>query len=338
MNKKILLAIAAIIFCNMLHAQETKTYAELIGEAEELNEQEEYLKSGYKYSEAFLISENDVFSFVDRYSAARSWALTNEIDSAFTQLFIFQEGLFSPSILKSADINSVFAFRDHILTDTNLNSLHPDPRWDEVIEIIDEKKANIEAKRDMQLILLLDTVYENDQRYRVQISEIEKEYGFESEEVEAILKRMKKQDSLNLLIIEKILDERGWLGWDIIGSLGSSALFAVIQHSPPEILEKYLPMMREAAKKGDARVDHLALVEDRHNVHQNRKQVYGSQFGNDLETDEGYVWPIEDPENVDKRRAEVGLNTMQEYLSQFGTIWDLEAHKKRIAEFEAQKK
>jgi hypothetical protein len=49
--------------------------------------------------------------------------------------------------------------------------------------------TNIEAKIDMQLVLLLDTVFENDQRYRNQISEIEKEYGCESEEMEALLKK-----------------------------------------------------------------------------------------------------------------------------------------------------
>jgi hypothetical protein len=338
MNKKILLAVASFIFCNMLHAQETKIYAELIGEAEELYEQEEFLKSGYKYSEAFLIPEQDEFSFSNRYDAARSWTLANEIDSAFTQLFIFQEGLFSPYFLKLVDIKSLFALQDNILSDTIMNSLHFDPRWEEFIEIIEANLANIETKIDMQLVLLLDTVFENDQRYRDQISTIEKEYGFDSPEMDAILKKMKKQDSLDLIIIEKILNERGWLGPDIIGSLGSSTLVAVILHSPPEILEKYLPMMREAVKKGDARADQLAYVEDRHNKHQNRKQVYGSQLDSDPETGEWSVWPIEDPGNVDKRRAEIGLNTIQEYISEWGMTWDLEAHRKRVAEFEAQKK
>lgn len=322
----------------MLHAQETKTYAELIAEAEDLNEQEEYLKSGYKYSEAFLIPDNDVFSILNRYNAACSWAMASEFDSAFTQLFIFQEELFSPDFLKSANIRSVFAFCEHILIDTDLNSLHSDPQWEEFIEIIEKNLANIETKIDMQLVFLLDTVFENDQIYRNQISAIEKEYGFESQEMDAILKKMKKQDTLNLIIIEKILNERGWLGPDIIGVLGSSTLFVVIQHSPPEILEKYLPMMREAVKIGDARADQLALVEDRHNVYLNRKHVYGSPFGTDPETGEGYVWPIKDPENDDKRRAEVGLNTMQDYLLEFGAVWNLEEHRKRIAEFEAQKK
>ena len=53
-------------------------------------------------------------------------------------------------------------------------------------------------------------------------------------------------------------------------------------------------------------------------------------------TGEGFVCYLEDPENVDKRRAEVGLNPIGEYVSESGGSWDLEKHKKRVAEFEAR--
>jgi len=43
---------------------------------------------------------------------------------------------------------------------------------------------------------------------------------------------------------------------------------------------------------------------------------------------------IEDPDNVDIRRAEVGLGTLQEYLSEYGMVWDAEEHKKRLPEYE----
>jgi len=338
MNKNALLAIAAIFLCNILFTQNSNTYSDLILEAENLYEKGEYLESGQKYAEAFQNYDTGDLAFVNRYYAARSWALANESDSAFVQLFIFEEELFSPHILRTAAISNILAFNEHILTDTNLNSLNSDPRWEEFIDTIEENKVHLEETMDMQLVMLLETVYNNDQVFRDQISEIEQEYGYKSAEMESILVRMRAQDSLNLIIIEKILNERGWLGPDIIGSTGSSALFAVIQHSPPEVLEKYLPMMQEAAKKGDARTDQLALAEDRNNMYHKRKQVYGSQFSTDSVTGESFVWYLVDPDNVDKRRAEVGLNPMREYVSDSGGTWDLEAHKKRLAEFEEKVK
>ncbi len=297
---------------------------------------EEYSKSGNKYNEAFLVSENEPYYFADRYLAACSWALANEIDLAFKQLFIFAEVLFSNGNIQSFPISDLFAIIDNnIIKDPPLNVLRTDYRWREVLEILEENKAKTEAQLDMQLVWMLDTMYVEDQKFRLMIDEIAQVYGMESEEMEANLKKMRDQDSLNLIKIEKILNERGWLGPDIIGYTGSLVLFLVIQHSAPEIREKYLPMMRDAAKKGNVTAVHLGYVEDRHAMEQNRKQVYGSQFGNDAETGEGYVWPLEDPDNVDKRRAEVGLGTMQEYLSESGSKWDLKKHKKRIAEFEA---
>ena len=72
-----------------------------------------------------------------------------------------------------------------------------------------------------------------------------------------------EKDSINLIKIKKILDERGWLGADIIGGQGNSTLFLVIQHSDLETQLKYLPMMREAVKNGNANAISLAILEDR---------------------------------------------------------------------------
>jgi len=62
----------------------------------------------------------------DDYNAACVLALSNEIDSAFEQLFIIAN-------------NGNFPNLEHILTDSDLNSLHQDKRWNELIEMIRAK-------------------------------------------------------------------------------------------------------------------------------------------------------------------------------------------------------
>lgn len=151
-------------------------------------------------------------------------------------------------------------------------------------------------------------------------------------------KIINEKDSINLIKVKKILDERGWLGADIIGNQGNSTLFLVIQHSDIETQEKYLPMMREAVSKGNARASSLALLEDRVALRKGGKQIYGSQVGRDQETGEYYVLPLVDPDNVDKRRAEVGLGTIQDYISNWGMTWDVEEYKKKLPEIEAKQK
>lgn len=56
-----------------------------------------------------------------------------------------------------------------------------------------------------------------------------------------------------------------------------------------------------------------------------------------METGEFYVSPIEDPQNVDKRRGKVGLGPLADYISNWDIIWDVEKHKKRSAELDAGK-
>ena len=147
-----------------------------------------------------------------------------------------------------------------------------------------------------------------------------------------------EKDSINLIKIKEILDERGWLGPNIIGRQGNSTLFLVIQHADMETQIKYLPMMREAVQLGNANPSSLALLEDRVALRQGNRQIYGSQIGRDQETGDFYVSPLIDPENVDKRRAEVGLGPISDYVGHWDMTWDIEKHKANTAKLEAVEK
>jgi hypothetical protein len=96
-------------------------------------------------------------------------------------------------------------------------------------------------------------------------------------------------------------------------------------------------MMREAVKNKKARASSLALLEDRVNLREGRKQIYGSQIGT-FKDGKYYVQPLEDPDNVDKRRAEVGLGPLNEYTQHWHFNWDAAAYKKQLPEIEKNEK
>ncbi|MBE7693696.1 hypothetical protein G1K75_12820 [Tenacibaculum finnmarkense] len=304
--------------------EERAKYTELKSEAWNLYENQEYLKSAKKYSEAFTTLGNKG-NTNDRYNAACSWALANQIDSSFVQLFRISE--------KGNYLNY-----GHITTDTDLTALHSDERWNKVLNLVKANKEKAEANLDKPLVTILDTIYQEDQGLRRQISEVEKKFGRDSEEMKTHWKTINEKDSINLIKIQKILDEKGWLGQDVIGGQGNSTLFLVIQHSPLEIQQKYLPMMRQAVKNNNARPSSLALLEDRVALRTGNRQIYGSQIGRNQETGKFYVSPIKDPESVDKRRTEVGLGTIQEYINNWNIIWNVEKHKEMTTKLEAEKK
>lgn len=304
--------------------QDEKKYGECVTEAMKFYYAKEYQKSGEKFSEAFVALGNKGY-LGDRYNAGCAWSLANQPDSAFVQLYILANKFHSTNL-------------DEITADKDFVNLYSDKRWNEVIAIIKANKDKEEANYDKPLIAMLDNIYLEDQKYRQQLDSIEQLFGWESPQIKAHWEIIREKDSINLLKVTKILDERGWLGADIVSGRGNSTLFLVIQHSNLETQVKYLPMMREAVKKGNADASSLALLEDRTALGLGKKQIYGSQIGRDQTTGEFYVLPLEDPANVDKRRGEMNLGSLANYVSHWNIVWNVEEYIKKLPEIEAKQK
>ena len=310
------------ILCTIAgYSQTSAGYNENVKKGEELYQQKNYCESAKAYSQAFAMNGGKGTED-DRYNAACSYALAGKKDSAFYYLF-------------GAAEKNHYSNYSHITTDPDLNSLHEDRRWSTLLGEVQKNKDKEEANYIKPVVAILDTVYQEDQKYRAGIVEMIQKEGMQSPNVQERLKKMRYADSVNLLKIEKLLDQYGWLGFDQVGRMGALTIFLVIQHSPLDVQKKYLPMMREAVAKKQALAGNLALLEDRVATREGRKQIYGSQVATDSITRKNYLLPLEDPDNVDKRRATVGLGPLADYLKRFGIEWNVEEFKKKQ---EAEKK
>lgn len=319
--KCLLPAILMLFLSGTTIAQLSEEYTALVKQSDDAYDKKEFRACAEAFAEGFKLHEK-VPSY-HRYNAACCWALAGEVDPAFEQLLRIAE-------------KGNYTDYEHTLKDSDLNSLHDDERWNKVIDMMKANVAKLEENYNWNLVNELKVVYEEDQKYRRQLRDVRKEHGNDSEEVKALWETINEKDAINLEKVTKIIDEHGWLGSDIISKQGNSALFLVIQHADLETQLKYLPIMREAVEKGNARGSSLALLEDRTALRQGKRQTYGSQIGTDPDTDQKYVLPLEDPDNVDKRRAEVGLGPLAEYTGFFDFEWDVEAYKKQLPEIEAK--
>lgn len=316
---KLLFPILLVVFSIFSARAQNADYGKYIKEGDELYDKKEYRKSAEAYSKAFVVLGNKGYPN-HRYNAACSWALAGVTDSAFEQLF---------KIAKNAGYSDIA----HLSVDPDLNSLREDKRWQELVAIVKQNKEKQEANLNKPLVAILDTVYTEDQKYRMQVEGMEKQFGRDSKEMKELWSTMARVDSINLGKVVKILDEYGWLGPDVIGVNGNRTLFLVIQHAGHATQLKYLPMMRDAVNNNKANASSLALLEDRVALRNGEKQIYGSQVGR-FESGEYYVQPLIDPDNVDKRRAEVGLSPLSDYVSHWNLKWDAAAYKKQLPEIE----
>ncbi len=297
-------------------AQGTARYDELVREAFSLYEKKEFAASAARYSAAFA-SLGWKGHANDRYNAACSWALAGQTDSAFFNLFRIAERMDYANVA-------------HITTDSDLTSLHVDARWSTLLDLVKANKERIEAHFDWALVSRLDSIFEEDQGLRQRSADVEQQYGSGSPEMKAHWRRIMEKDSLNLIAVARILDERGWLGPDVVGEKGNQTIFLVVQHADIATQERYLPLMRAAVAKGNAKSASLALLEDRVLMRRGRKQLYGSQIGRDPESGAYFLSPLEDPDHVDERRAAMGLGPIADYLLNWDMHWDVDAYKKEL--------
>ena len=129
-------------------------------------------------------------------------------------------------------------------------------------------------------------------------------------------------DRQNQVTVVSIFENCGIPDAKIVGKESIYSMFMVIQHASRKLREKYIPVFKDQADKGVLDKGTLALMEDRLLMDQGKKQIYGTQLRMSS-TASGYeVWPIEDPQNVDKHRAKVGLGPIKDYMEHFNVDWD----------------
>jgi hypothetical protein len=123
----------------------------------------------------------------------------------------------------------------------------------------------------------------------------------------------------NAARMREILDEFGWPGWSLVGEEGALAAWVLIQHADLQLdLQKRgLELMRAAVEADDADPSDLAYLIDRVLVAEGKEQLYGTQLGAGPDGELEPRTPIQDEANVDARRAEMGLGTLEEYYEEF---------------------
>lgn len=186
-----------------------------------------------------------------------------------------------------------------------------------------------DSQLNKSLAIQLDSIYGADQSTRIAFEQA-KTAKKPASTIDSLKQIVIKTDLENLAKVNSIISKYGWLGPQIVGINGAQGLFLAIQHADLKTQEYYLPMIRAAEKKGEILSSNLAILEDRINVRNGKKQLYGSQGFTDKETGKKYIYPIEDIDGLDKRRAAMGMPPMSSYVRD----WNPGVYKKDLPNIE----
>jgi hypothetical protein len=122
--------------------------------------------------------------------------------------------------------------------------------------------------------------------------------------------KLEAVDGKNRARLQEIVDQHGWPGISLVGNDGAHAAWLLVQHADGDREFQRACLRRmESLPDGEVQKQSIAYLTDRVLVGENMPQRYGTQLGSDFQPA-----PLEDPENVDRRRAEVGLPPLAEYI------------------------
>lgn len=133
---------------------------------------------------------------------------------------------------------------------------------------------------------------------------------------------VEEQDKVLEKEVIAIIDTYGWLGISEVGRLANGTLWAVLQHGSIASKNKYSPLLKASVLKHESQPSHYARMIDRMLINDDKPQVFGTQIEYNS-TAKPSFFPIEKPEYINKRRKEIGLNSIQEFAKTKKITWTI---------------
>lgn len=156
-------------------------------------------------------------------------------------------------------------------------------------------------------------------------------YPFPMVPPEPLKSEKDKLESQAAARIKDIIQKHGWPGNSLVGKDGAQVIFINFRRLDKDFRAKTLPDIEKASKAGEFSPKLYAFLADETRIAQGQKQLYGTQF---RKTESGQVEPepIDNPDQVEVRRAELGLPSLAD------TVKILNDHSSQPASEEIQYK
>jgi hypothetical protein len=155
-------------------------------------------------------------------------------------------------------------------------------------------------------------------------------FNYSKSEIESFNKsffpRFAEIDIPNTSDLKALLTKYEWFTISKFGKQADKDAWLLVQHADldPNFQRQILVILEKLWKIGETNPANYAYLFDRvaasfNDLSKRNLQRYGTQ-GNCVGPGKWEPVPMEDPANIDQRRKEVGLGTLQEYLAQFKDI------------------
>ncbi len=180
---------------------------------------------------------------------------------------------------------------------------------------IDEAEVSKNKELVENLSHLIDSLYVVDQKVQTDIAQASQ--NGENEKVEKLFLEEKKIFNRHIPILKTIFKKIGYPTNEKVGKQSSGNFFILVQHSDSDVnfQEQMLKEITKELNKNNVSKRNYAYLTDRVQLAQGKSQVYGTQVDYNTNIAQAFPKNLMDSINVNKRRKEVGLEPIEEYLN-----------------------
>lgn len=251
-----------------------------------------------------VILENQINPY-DILAKAENFSEKNQLDSAFKYVNM---------IIGEVD-------SEIIKVDYKLKNLRNSEMWFSIEQKLDSIYlsdyrgiSHPELSVELWNIYLADQLYRKFSQYAEPIppTGTKAYWAFQKAESKKAHKRRKR--------VSKIIKKMGWPTYSQVGVKAGDGIFYVLQHNRTKYMVKYIDQFKEKAFENEASKAMYAMMYDRILVNQGKKQFYGTQLT--FLDNRKVFFPIDDPENLNERRAKMDLGSIESYAQMVGAEYN----------------
>jgi hypothetical protein len=178
----------------------------------------------------------------------------------------------------------------------------------------------IHAQTDVKLPAVakqIDLMIEHDQSVaKRHIDLMNQNIKSDAPEMKNLMDEWKTVGDSNKILLKTLFKENGFLGYSEVGEQSSHNFLQMVQRMDADSIfqQEVLVVMKKQIEKINASPIEFAYLTDRVNLNQGKPQVYGTQLKINEKGTSYEPKMVIDPENLNKRRAEIGLGTIEEAI------------------------
>lgn len=180
-------------------------------------------------------------------------------------------------------------------------------------------RRNRVPQKEYETDSLLSQAYRKDQDARGKLIELTQKLQSGNQDKTVIdslfliSEQMKRIDRENIGLVARLL-KRGLP--EGLSAQSYKTIWLILDHADIRKQKRYLPFIEKAVSKGLIPLSNLAILTDRMALYRKKAQKYGTQaYTLQIEgIQRTYIWPVENPDDLDQRRKGMGLGSLKEYM------------------------